>query len=91
MVSLNKKAQEIFAGMIVLVLLIALGFALFQFITKIEKVNILTSSFELGSLYQAKSKLIYFANESAKLAITQAYYEFARDGKFACENRPPLR
>jgi len=81
----NKKAQ-IFAVGLALITLIAMGYALYTFVMikgDIEK-NIIPSA-KLIDAYDAKTKLLFYAKESARLAAQDAF-NFIAEKKAASGN-----
>lgn len=79
----NKKSQ-IFELLIPILMFILCSIALFLFITNSGKLKLsLLSPTKLSDMYTSKDKFMLFAEDSAKLSIMQAYYEIARDNRFA--------
>lgn len=80
---MNKKAQIFALGMTIAVFLLC-GWALFRFITaKTGVADMFNSPAKIIELNQEKEKFEFYARESAKLAIAEAYQEIADTGKFA--------
>lgn len=82
---MNKKAQ-IFAVGLVLITLIALGYALYTFVMiKGNTETSLRPPIKLIDAYDAKTKLLFYVKESAKLAAQHAF-DFVAEKKAASGN-----
>ncbi len=75
----NKKAQ-IFAVGLVLITLIAMGYALYTFVMiKGDVEESIMPSVKLIDAYDSKTKLLFYAQESAKLAAQNAFNFIAQE------------
>jgi len=75
----NKKAQ-IFAVGLVLITLIAMGYALYTFVViKRGAEESIMPSAKLIDAYDSKTKLLFYAQESAKLAVRSAFNLIAQE------------
>lgn len=84
---LHTKKAQIFPLLLVLVVLILCGYAFFRFLTTsggFEGALIAPSS--VIGLYSSSERFEFFAEESARLAVIQTYYDLAREGDFAADN-----
>lgn len=80
---MNKRAA-IFALGITVVVFIVCSYALFKFIiAKTGVADMFNSPAKILEMNLEKEKFEFFAEESAKLAISQAYQQIADAGKFA--------
>ena len=81
---ITGKRAAIFAMLIAIAVLLLCGHALFKFITaKTGAADLFASPEKILKLNYEKGKFEFFAKDSAKIAIAQAYQQIAAEGNFA--------
>ena len=82
-IGITGKRGAIFALLITIAVLLLCGYALFKFITaKTGAADLFASPEKILELNYEESRFEFFAKESAKIAVVQAYPEIAAEGKF---------
>ena len=83
-IGITGKRAAIFAMLITIAVLLLCGYALFKFITaKTGVADLFASPEKILELNHEKGKFEFFAKESAKIAIADAYRQISAGGKFA--------
>lgn len=83
-IGITGKRAAIFALLIAIAVLLLCGYALFRFITaKTGAADLFASPEKILELNHEKFKFEFFAKESAKIAIGDAYQRISAEGKFA--------